>query len=623
VDFNCEQIIKTAKVAYSQRVQIVVFPELCITTYSTRDLVRQHLLLRKAMQRLIAIREESKGMDMALIVGLPIMIDSMLINAAAVVYNGNILGIVPKSYLPESGEFEEGRWYRPGADLISKEIDIDNVAVPVGVDLLFRPYSNSPVVLAVEICEDAWTPVPPGAFHALAGATIIVNPSASNELVGKSQYREDLVRMHSATRICGYVYASAGVHESTTDVVFGGHCIIAENGVTLAQSELFDRKGTLIAVDLDMDKLFHDRINTKSFGGNTRVLVGREYRTAGMHIEPRVPSKLLRPIDVHPFTSTNPSKQKHIVDTVFEIQVAGLCKKLEQTGMKDVVIGNSGGKDSALALLVCVKAFQKLGLPLTGIHAYSLPGFGTSNDTQSFSRKLAEACGVSFEEISIVGTTTQILRDIKHDGVTQDITYENAQARARTYILFQKANQLRALVIGTGDLSEIAKGWCTFNADHIAHYNVNCGVPKGLVKYILDYVIVSLGIPEVQEVLHQIRINPDSPELTHQSDGKISQVTEDKVGPWILTEFFLYEFVRWGSEPKKIEYLARQGFGNEFTEEIIRKWLIDFYMRFFGNQWKRSVATDGPQVGSVSLSPRGKWRMPSDAEVTMWLNELK
>jgi NAD+ synthase (glutamine-hydrolysing) len=377
--------------------------------------------------------------------------------------------------------------------------------------------------------------------------------------------------------------------------------------------------------DIDVRRLNHDRIVSKSFGENAAtVLKGYTYRNVAMNLESHTPIDLLRPITVHPFTSENPAKQKYIVDTIFDIQVNALIKRLEyierKYGIKKVVLGLSGGKDSTLAYLVCVKAFEQMLRPLSDIHAYSMPGPGTSDSTKNLSKKLGPL--TSFEEIDITEGVNVILRKIKHGG-KQDVTFENAQARFRTLLLFQKANQIGALVIGTGDLSEIANGFCTFNGDHISGYNVNCGVPKGLVKYMLAYSILRFKEGKLRVVLRGIMEHPDSPELTRSGTGKITQITEEKVGPYELAEFFLYEFVRWGSEPKKIFYLGSLGFKGKHTPATIKKWLMSFYIRFFDNQWKRSVAADGPQVGSISLSPRGKWRMPSDAEVDMWLDELK
>lgn len=621
IRFNVEEIIKTARKAALKEAKIISFPELCITGYSIRDLVNQDLVLRKAEEGLGEILEESHLIDAVLIVGLPMLIDNMLVNITAVIHRGNILGLVPKSYLPESGEFEEGRWYRPGHDLRSKEVRLFGKMIPVGVNILFSSETTKGVTFAIETCEDAWVPIPPGAFHALAGATIIINPSASNELVGKALYRRNLVQGHSSTRICAYMYASSGPGESTTDVVFGGHCLIAENNAILAESKPFEKNEAIIVADIDVLRLMHDRMVSKSFGENARVLSDLSYRTIPVTAQIVNQRNLIRPVNIHPFTSDNPDMQKTIVDTLFDIMVHGLIKRLEYSGIKKIVLGLSGGKDSTNVYLACIKAFEIMGRPLTDIHAISLPGPGTSEATKELARKLGAT--TSFEEIDITEGVRLLLKDIGHDGVTQDVTYENAQARYRTYVLFQKGNQLGALLAGTGDLSEIANGYCTFNGDHISGYNVNCGIPKGLVKYMITYSINRFKDGGLRNVLAGIMGHPDSAELTHTQPGVITQVTEDKVGPYELAEFFLYEFVRWGSEPRKILLLSWLGFGDKYTLDELKKWLRSFYIRFFGNQWKRSVAADGPQVGSISLSPRGKWRMPSDAEVRMWLEELE
>lgn len=625
VDYNVGEILRLARIAAKQDTRLMLFPEMAITGYSIRDLVKQTLLRRKALEGLERLRDASKSIPAVMTIGFPIEVDGMIINAAATIDRGSISGIVPKSYLPVSGEFEEARWFHPGHSLLKNEIKLFGENVPFETNLIFQSKTVPNAAVVIEVCQDAWTSAPPGAFHALAGGTIILNPSASNELVGKGGYREMMVTMHSASRYAGYMYASCGPTESTTDVVFGGHCLIAENGQMLIQTEPLRQAESITYADIDIDRLKHDRIADPSFGENARHLLKYlpKYRIIPINLETTLPKKPLRPINIHPFTSERPEEQARIVDTVFAIQVWGIMKRLDASGIKRVSLGLSGGKDSALAFLVCVKAFEALGWSKKNIYATSMPGAGTSDATRALSRDLAKAAGTSFEEISVIAGAQQSLKDIGHDGVTQDVTYENAYARQRTLTLMQKCNKLGALLVGTGDLSEIANGFCTYNGDHISHYNVNCGVPKGLVKYILQHVAIVHGLPAVRKVTAGIMGHPDSPELTHSTIGRITQITEDKVGPYELAEFFLYEFVRWGTEPKKILYLAQVGFGKKYKPAVIKKWLVSFYKRFFWNHWKRSVATDGPQAGSVSLSPRGMWRMPSDADVSMWLRELK
>lgn len=621
-EWNAREILALAAKASQDGASIVVFPELSITGYSIGDLFHQRLVLDKALAALKMIRDGSAKIDATMAVGLPIVIDNMIFNVAAVVSKGKILGLVPKTSIPGYKEFYEERWFSSARDLKSREITLFGETVPVGTDLLFRSKDNAECTLAVEICEDLWTPLPPSSFHAIAGATVIANLSASNELVGKADYRRSLVANQSARTVSGYIYASSGVHESTTDVVFGGHALIAENGNILAETKRFNRESEIVMSEIDIENCILDRVKTTSFGESNRELGGREYRVIPADITIGLRGKTLRRnVARSPFLSTRENRER-VADEIFNIQVAGLAKRIEYSGIGKIILGLSGGLDSTLALLVAIKTFEKLGKPMKDIRAFTMPGFGTTDRTKSNAWKLAKAAGISIEEISIAPGSTQHFKDIAHDGKTQDITYENVQARYRTMLLMNKANQLGGIVLGTGDLSEIALGWCTYSGDHLSHYNVNAGVPKTLVRHIVEHVTETIGNKALALTLRDVLDTPVSPELK-KTGSKISQKTEDIIGPYELHDFFLYHFVRWAAGPRKIAYLAGVAFGKNYSESEIKKWLKIFITRFFRNQWKRSVMPDGPKVGSVALSPRGDWRMPSDAEVAAWIKELE
>ncbi len=622
-EWNTKEIIALAKKAAADGAGLIVFPELSITGYSIADLFHQKLVLDKALASLKTIRDASAAIKATLVVGLPIIIDNMIFNVGAVVSKGSILGLVPKTSIPGYKEFYEERWFSSARDLKSREIELFGESIPVGTDLLFRSKDNAECTLAVEICEDLWTPLPPSSFHAIAGATVIANLSASNELVGKAEYRRSLVANQSARTVSGYIYASSGVHESTTDVVFGGHAMIAENGGILAETKRFNRESEIVISEIDIDNCILDRVKTTSFGESNRDLGARTYRSVPAEMPLGVrDGNLKRRISRSPFLAPTKEARARVADEIFNIQVAGLAKRMEYSNIGKIVLGLSGGLDSTLALLVAIKTFEKLGRPLKDVRCFTMPGFGTTNRTKSNAWKLAEAAGVSIEEISIAPGSTQQFKDIDHDGKTQDITYENVQARYRTMILMNKANQLGGIVLGTGDLSEIALGWCTYSGDHLSHYNVNAGVPKTLVRHVVEHVADGEKNERFKATLKDILDTPVSPELK-KTGSKISQKTEDIIGPYELHDFFLYHFVRWAAHPRKIAFLAEEAFGKDYSDETVKKWLTIFINRFFKNQWKRSVMPDGPKVGSVALSPRGDWRMPSDAEVSVWLNELK
>ncbi|MBI4160635.1 MAG: NAD(+) synthase [Candidatus Yanofskybacteria bacterium] len=623
VSLNCEAIVRLIGEAYGKGVAVVVFPELCVTGYTLGDIFHQQLLQKEAVAALDHIRKATAKYNIVSCIGLPLAIESKLFNVAAVISIGKILGVVPKTYIPGYKEFYEERWFASARDLKAKEVKLLGSSVPVGTDLLFRIFDDPNAVLGVEICEDVWTPLPPSSFQVLAGANIIANLSASNDLVGKAEYRRDLISQQSARAICGYIYTSCGVHESTTDLVFGGHSIIGENGSVLAESERFSRAEQLIIADIDIEHLKLDRERTTSFGESVHESGGRSFRLLDVNLN-RVSLKTIRRyIDPHPFVPYNSAERDKRAEEIFAIQTAGLAKRLEQTGIKKIVLGLSGGLDSTLALLVAVRTCILLRLPLTEIYALTMPGFATTKRTKSNAIKLAKILGITLDEIDITAGTSRQLKDIRHDGTSQDITFENAQARYRTMTLMNRANQIRGLVLGTGDLSEIALGWCTFTGDHISHYNVNASVPKTLVRYLVKWVGEQKDFKNVRKVLDDILATPVSPELVRSKGKKISQETESIIGPYQLHDFFLYHFVRWGSAPSKIRTLAELVFADKYPPAEIRKWLKVFIMRFFNNQWKRSVMPDGPKIGSVSLSPRGDWRMPSDAEVSLWLKDLE
>ena len=623
IDYNVSQIIEFAKKASSQRASMIVFPELAITGYTLGDLFHQQLVIEKAKEALGRIAEFSKDIKSLLLVGLPMVFQDKLFNCAAVISKGKILGIVPKTHIPGYKEFYEERWFASAYDLNDKEAELFGYKVPIGTDILFRAKNYPEAILGVEICEDLWVPIPPSSFQTVRGATLVANLSASNDLIGKADYRKILVSQQSARGICGYIYTSCGVHESTTDVVFGGHAIIAENGSILAESKRFRLDGELIISEIDIQHLMSDRERTSSFGGSVDPSLKKDFRFVDLELSIPPLSDIDRYIDPMPFVPSNPLEKDKRAEEIFSIQTIGLAKRINHTGIRKIILGLSGGLDSTLALLVAVKTFKLLNLPLRNIQTYTMPGFATTKRTKSNAVKLAEALGVSIEEIDITKGTSGHLKEIGHDGKIQDLTFQNAQARYQTLILMDKANLLHGLVLGTGDLSEIALGWNTFTGDQISHYNVNASIPKTLVKHLITWLSGQEDFKSAHETLKDILDTPISPELVKEKGDNITQKTEDLIGPYELHDFFLYHFVRWNSGPAKILFLANKVFSKRYKPAVIKKWLKVFIERFFKSQWKRSVMPDGPKVGSVSLSPRGDWRMPSDAEATLWLEDLK
>ena len=631
VEYNIQQIEGLIAQAEEHGVEIIVFPELCITGYSCQDLFKEQLLLDHAEEGVVKLLDFTRKLNTIVIVGLPVVVNGLLYNSAAVLQSGTLLGIVPKVYLPNYGEFYEKRWFASSQDL--NPTDIYFAGSPVHVSAEPQVFvTRDGVKFGVEICEDVWAPTPPSNNLALAGADIIFNLSASDELIGKHAYLKSLLSQQSARMISGYVYSSCGFGESTQDVVYGGNAIIFENGRLLEEGDRFSLQPQLKMCQIDIEALHVERRTNTTFINAQRGAQAREIvckQTAQKAFQ------LTRNIDPYPFIPKSENMHDSC-EEILNIQVMGLVKRLYHINGKKAVIGISGGLDSTLALLVAVKAFDKLGLDRKGIVGITMPGFGTTDRTYNNALKLMETLGVTIREISIAKAVTQHFADIQHDAAIHDITYENSQARERTQILMDVANQENAIVVGTGDLSELALGWATYNGDHMSMYGVNAGVPKTLIRYLVSYVAgEGLRVGErssgmmATEILNDIVDTPISPELIPADEqGNIKQKTEDLVGPYELHDFFIYYFLRYGFSPKKIFILAKRAFCTPcedkaalYDEETVKKWLTTFCRRFFNQQFKRSCLPDGPKVGSVSLSPRGDWRMPSDASSALWLKE--
>ena len=617
-EFNCNEIIKQIEIASNNKIQIAVFPELCITGYTCQDLFEQDILLEEAERSLDKILEYTNNLDIICIIGMPIKAENQLFNTAVVIQKSKILGIVPKTFIPNYGEFYEKRWFASSKNANKKEIEILGQKVPFGIDLLFKDKANNEICFGIEICEDIWAVEPPSNKLALLGANIIFNLSASNEVIGKKEYRRELVKMQSAKTISGYVYCSSGVNESTSDVVFSGDSMIFENGSCLANNQRFDFESNMIFTEIDTKRLSNDRRKNTSFMGNP---VHLEYREIEINIPDNI-ENLTREYSKTPFVPEDKKKISEICEEILNIQSYGLAKRLLHTNINKTVIGISGGLDSTLAFLVIIKAYEILNLPKENIIAITMPGFGTTSRTHNNSMKLINEYGATFREINITKSSLQHFEDIGHDKNIKDVTYENAQARERTKILMDIANKENGLVVGTGDLSELALGWCTYNGDHMSMYAVNTSIPKTLVKYIIKWVAEN-SKEECKNIINDILDTPISPELLPPDEnGNIEQKTEEQVGPYILHDFFLYHFLRYGAEPKKIYILACKTFENDFKNEEIKHWLQVFIKRFFTQQFKRNCMPDGPKVGTVSLSPRGDLRMPSDVNYNIWLKNL-
>ena len=623
--YNVQQIESLIAMAEGKGVEVIVFPELCITGYTCQDLFKQTLLLEQAETSVLMLLDFTRKLDIISIVGVPVVVGDLLLNCAAVIQKGDLLGLVPKTYLPNYSEFYEKRWFASSQDLQPSEIRFaGNKIVVTPQPTLFRTCDGA--MFGVEICEDVWAPVPPSCNLALSGADIIFNLSASDELIGKHDYLKGLLAQQSARMISGYVYSGCGFGESTQDVVYGGNAIAYENGQLLAESERFALDSQLIITQIDVDKIRNERRTNSTYINAQR---GHDSRIVNAHTVMPRDFELIRDVDPHPFIPKTDDMEKSC-DEIFSIQVAGLAKRLVHTGCKTVVVGISGGLDSTLALLVCVRTFDKLQLSRKGIVGVTMPGFGTTDRTYNNAVNLMKSLGITLREISIADAVKQHFNDIGHDINVHDVTYENSQARERTQILMDLSNQLGALVIGTGDLSELALGWATYNGDHMSMYGVNAGIPKTLIKYLVKFVATSEDSDETRSILLDIIDTPISPELIPADEaGNITQKTEDLVGPYELHDFFLYHIIRFGYRPSKIFMLARKAFDGSnpeapfYDDETIKKWLTIFLRRFFNQQFKRSCLPDGPKVGSVSLSPRGDWRMPSDASSALWLKECE
>lgn len=628
--FNLEAIERQIVMAEGQGVEIIVFPEFCITGYTCQDLFRQQQLLDDAERAMLRLLDFTRQLDIIAIVGTPVSVGSILLNCAVVVQHGKILGIVPKTYLPNYAEFYEKRWFASAFDMSPTKVHYAGQLLPITPEpQIYRTADG--VKFGIEICEDIWSPIPPSSVLTLDGAEIIFNLSASTEQIGKHSYLEALLAQQSARTLSAYVYSSCGFGESTQDVVFGGNAFVYENGVQLASAKRFQMESQVVICDIDIEKLRSERrLNTTFVNAQHNLFVlpvgAGTYEKKYIDCMPKENAE--REFVLNRNIAPQPFLQGETIDAAceeaFNIQVTGLAKRLLHIKCKTVVLGISGGLDSTLALLVCIEAFDRLKFDRKDILAVTMPGFGTSDRTHNNALLLMQELGVTMKEISIVPSVTQHFKDIEHDINVQDATYENAQARERTQILMDLANEYNGLVIGTGDLSELALGWCTYNGDHMSMYAVNGSVPKTLVKQLVGYVANQTDNVKVAESLRDIVDTPISPELVPTNEsGEVQQKTEDIVGPYELHDFFLYYFLRHGFQPSKIYYLAGQAFEGKYTNEEIKKWLYTFVRRFFNNQFKRSCLPEGPKVGMVSLSPRGDWRMPSDADSTNWLTEIE
>jgi len=624
VDYNVQQVEGLIAQAEGRKVEVIVFPELCITGYSCQDLFKEQLLLDRAEQGILMLLDFTRKLDIISIIGVPVIINGLLYNCAVVLQGGTILGVVPKTYLPNYAEFYEKRWFASAQDLNPTDIYFAGSSIHVSAEPQVFVTSDG-MKFGVEICEDVWAPIPPSNNLAVAGADIIFNLSASNELIGKHHYLKSLLAQQSARTMSGYVYASSGFGESTQDVVYGGNAMIFENGKLLVEGSRFSFQPQIQMSQIDVEKLRAERRQNTTFINAQRGAQVREIQAK--LISPR-DFVLLRDIDPHPFIPKEENMQASC-EEILNIQVAGLAKRLYHINGTKAVIGISGGLDSTLALLVTVKAFDKLDLDRKGIIGITMPGFGTTDRTHNNAVKLMETLGVTIREINIAKAVTQHFEDIGQNPNIHDVTYENSQARERTQILMDVANKENAIVVGTGDLSELALGWATYNGDHMSMYGVNAGVPKTLIRYLVSYVAGEMATDTLLDIID----TPISPELIPADDqGNIKQKTEDLVGPYELHDFFIYYFLRYGFSPKKIFFLAQRAFCTPspakdkvefYDEETVKKWLKTFCRRFFTQQFKRSCLPDGPKVGSVSLSPRGDWRMPSDASYALWMKECE
>lgn len=617
--FNSGIIREAIHKAIDMKCHFLLFPELAISSYSCGDLFFQSELLEKVKNEISNLAAFTADKDINMIFGAPLEVNGKLFNTAVFISIGVIKGIVPKTYLCNSNEYYEERWFSSEYDRTTEYIDIDGIKVPFGADLIFTDDTFKDFVFGIEICEDLWAITPPSNSMAAAGATVIFNLSASNEYLGKHQYRKDLIANQSARLNSAYIYSSCGPGESSSETVFSGHCLIAETGKILTETERFSFKTEIAIADVDLQKIRNDRIRNNSYGASRPDF---RYRSISFKSIDSKVDALKRGISPHPFIPDEKSVRNEVCSEIFNIQVSGLIKRLNHIGIKDVLIGVSGGLDSTLALLVAIKAFNRAGLNLKGIRAISMPGFATSELTYNNASKLCKKLKVNFSEIPICDSVNKHFEDIGHDPSIKDIVYENAQARERTQILMDLSNKFDGIVIGTGDLSESALGWSTFNGDQMAMYNVNSGIPKTLIKYIVSWCSEVEFTGEISETLRSIIDTPISPELIPGENNKIDQKTESLIGPYELHDFYLYNIMRLGYSPKKIFLLSKIAFEKQYSHTDLLKWLKIFYKRFFNNQFKRSTMPEGVKVGTVSLSPRSDWRMPGDISASLWLDEL-
>lgn len=617
-EFNAEKIKEAMTTAHNNGAKVLLTPELSICGYTCGDLFFQQSLLISSMKALHQVAKHSAGMDMAVVVGMPVSVNFKLFNCAVVIKNGEIIGTVPKEYLANNGEFFEKRWFASGADSLAERVLLCNQSVPFG-KLIFE--FSEELSMGVEICEDLWSVVPPSSIMAVSGANLILNLSASSETVSKVQYRENLVLGQSAQCICAYAYAGSSVKESTTDAVYSGATFIAENGVFIAKGQRFKRETEITYGYIDAQKLNFLRTSNTSFADAGSRYAG-EYSVVKSHFDDVKIVGFDRFVDPTPFVPNEEKLCRERCNEILNIQSAGLAKRLEHTGLSKCVVGISGGLDSTLALLVCVKALELLSLPSSNVIGVTMPGFGTTDRTYNNSIDLMKSLGVTDMEVGIKNACIQHFKDIGHSVDVHDVTYENTQARERTQVLMDLANKKGGLLVGTGDLSEIALGWSTYSGDHMSMYGVNAGVPKTLVRFLVSSV-AETSDSETAQILRDVLDTPVSPELLPPSaTGEITQKTEDKIGPYELHDFFLYHFIRSGASTRKISFLAKCAFESKYSESEIDKWLTLFIKRFFASQFKRSCSPDGPKVGSVGLSPRGDWKMPSDADYDSFLMEF-
>lgn len=621
--YNCDKIIEMIFGAEREGVEIIVFPELSITSSTCADLFQQRQLQKSALSELLRIVQRTKGLNIVSITGMPLLAENKLYSCGVVIQRGKILGIVPKTYIPSYNGYGQTRWFASGEET-SGYINIAGNDIPFGTDLLFEAGDlngrSGGFSFGIEIGEDLYAPIPQSTYLACAGASVIFNLSSDSEMAGKREYRTDMVRQQARRCIAGYVLATAGVNESTTDMVFGGHTLIAEAGELLCEGERFKREGSLIVSEIDVQRIQSDRLKQNIFNQTAGVKNFRkiEFKSVNTGFD-----ALKRVIRANPFVPSDEKARNERFNEILSIQAAGLARRLSHTGLKKAVIGISGGLDSTLALIVTAKTFDLLKMPREDIVAISMPGFGTTDDTFENAKKLIKAFNAEYREINITEACLKHFEDIGHDPSVLDTTYENVQARERTQILMDIANKEYGMVIGTGDLSELALGWCTYNGDHMSMYSVNCGIPKTLVRYLVRFAAENSMNEEASQVLKRILDTPITPELLPPDEkGQIKQKTEDIIGPYELHDFFIYHVLRYGAEPGKVVFLAKQAFGKAYSEETIKHWLKVFYKRFFSQQFKRSCQPDGPKVGSIGFSPRGDWCMPSDAAATLWLNEL-